>query len=103
MAGPEGLVQKKILRILAERGAYTLKIHGSAHQAKTIDIVACYRGRFIGIEVKRPAKVVKATPRQEYTLEEIREAGGIAFVTAEPEHVSARLDAIDALEDASSI
>lgn len=44
----------------------------------TPDVLACYRGRFIGIELKSKGK--DATKLQKYRLQEIRDAGGLAFV-----------------------
>ena len=41
------------------------------------DIVACIRGRLVGIEVKRAGK--SPTPLQEHRMQEIRDAGGIAI------------------------
>ena len=43
------------------------------------DLLCCYRGKFVGIEVKTP-KNPKPTPIQFYTHEEIRDCDGIAFV-----------------------
>lgn len=42
------------------------------------DLIVCYKGKFIGIEVKVPGK--NATPRQLFVHQQIRKAGGIAFV-----------------------
>lgn len=70
------LVQK-LLKLLRERGAFAEKIHGSSFQPRTIDIIACLDGHFIGIEAKVGNN--KPTPRQEYTLNEIVKAGGYAW------------------------
>lgn len=45
--------------------------------AATLDDLVCLRGRFIGIEYKAPGKV--PTARQNLTMEQIRQAGGIAL------------------------
>lgn len=42
------------------------------------DILGCYKGLFLAIEVKRPSG--KLSVDQAYFLEAIRNAGGIAFV-----------------------
>jgi hypothetical protein len=44
----------------------------------TIDVLACYRGVFFGVECKRPGG--KLTLRQQFVIEETREAGAIVFV-----------------------
>ena len=55
------------------------KIHCSAMQGAGIpDILACYRGRFIAIEVKRPGN--KATALQADTLDKLMAAGGVSVV-----------------------
>ena len=90
----ETLIVSKILEALKDRGAYALKIHGSAMQPKTIDILACYRGLFIGIEVKA-SKNKTPTPRQKYTAREIANAGGLAFVMWDASSVDIVLNQID--------
>lgn len=43
------------------------------------DIIACVSGHFVALELKR-GEGFKATPLQEYTLEQIRKADGKACV-----------------------
>lgn len=60
---------------------WVAKIMGNAIQSGGIpDILACYRGRFIAIELKRPDGKGKLDPRQELQLIRISKAGGIAKV-----------------------
>jgi penicillin-binding protein-related factor A (putative recombinase) len=42
------------------------------------DIIGCYKGRMIAIEVKAPKG--KVSPYQEQFIRQINEAGGLAFV-----------------------
>jgi hypothetical protein len=49
--------------------------------AGTPDIIACYQGKFIGIECK--AGKGKTTALQEHNLQQIRDAGGISLVVYE--------------------
>lgn len=44
----------------------------------TLDCIMCYYGRYIGVETKAPGK--KPTPRQEATMQQMRDAGGITMV-----------------------
>lgn len=46
--------------------------------ASTLDCLICYRGQFIAVETKAPGK--KPTDRQKMIIENIRQAGGAAFV-----------------------
>ena len=45
------------------------------------DIICCYKGRFIGFEVKKDAQQ-KATDLQLYNLQKIWEAGGEGYVVS---------------------
>lgn len=42
------------------------------------DILGCYKGRMLAIELKAPKG--KATPDQERFIQNVRDAGGIAFI-----------------------
>ena len=56
----------------------------------TSDILCCYKGRYVAIE----AKIVpnKPTHAQETFLQEVRDAGGIAFVAYNLDDVDRELD-----------
>ena len=45
------------------------------------DLLCCYCGVFIGIEIKRPGK--KPTPAQVLMMKQIRDSGGIAGVATD--------------------
>lgn len=74
------LVEKMIDRLKAE-GGFWVKIHGGPMQQTGIpDIVGCYKGKFIGIEVKIPGN--KPSALQKVVLKELEEAGancGVAY------------------------
>lgn len=58
---------------------FVWKNHGGQYSAAGIpDVIGSYRGRFIGVEVKRPGK--KATKLQQVVIDKIKETGGISFV-----------------------
>lgn len=78
---PEGKLVAKIKKLAEWRGARSFKIVGSeeSHQEVGIpDLLICYRGVFIGAEVKQPG--AKLRPAQRVVLREIYDAGGIAAV-----------------------
>lgn len=51
----ESKLQKQIQNYLESIGAYKFKVHGEIFMRAGIpDIIACYKGRFIGIEAKEP-------------------------------------------------
>lgn len=75
----EATLQRKIRALLESRGARVYKQHGDIYSPPGIpDLLICYRGRFVAIEVKMPGK--KPTEMQTRVMEEICAAGGIAFV-----------------------
>lgn len=71
--------ENKIKETLHSRGAWRVKFFANAFTPSGIpDILACYRGRFIGIEVKGGSSY-GLTDLQKYNLKKIREAGGIGI------------------------
>lgn len=82
---PETLLRTRIIkRLVKERPGFWAVIHGSAMQMSGLpDIVGCYRGRFVGLEVKVPGE--KPDPIQSHRLESIIRAGGIAGVIESPD------------------
>lgn len=73
---------RQVERILTERSAWWVKVHGDASQSRGVpDLLVCINGRFVALEGKQ----LKTRERdheqlQEYTREKIRAAGGIAEV-----------------------
>ena len=83
---PEAKVKKRIKESLANKGAYFLQPIGTGFGSNGApDIIACYKGFFIGIEAK--AGKGKTTALQEFNLTRIRAMGGLALVINE-ENVS---------------
>ncbi len=79
---------------LDKRGGFWIKIHGSVFQMAGIpDLIGCYRGRFIGFEVKRPG--LGATLIQQYVMGRITAAGGVTAVIHSIEEAVPYLDRID--------
>ena len=79
---PEGRVKAAVKKMLEERGAYFFLPVSNGMGAMGIpDILACLKGRFIGIEAK--AGNNKPTDLQTLNLKRIDEAGGLAMVVNE--------------------
>lgn len=58
---------------------YFFKEHGGLYGTAGVpDIICCYKGQFIALEVKAPDG--KATALQDATIKRIRKAGGVAEV-----------------------
>jgi Holliday junction resolvase len=79
---PEAKVKKKVVETLKSLGAYYFQpVTGGFGRSGVPDLVACYRGRFIGIECKSGNK--KPTALQLKNLNDIIGQGGIALIINE--------------------
>lgn len=80
-ATPEAKVKAKIKKFLKEKGVYNFSPIGSAFGTHGVpDIICCYNGLFIAIEVKAPGKLGTLTANQIAHIEKINSAGGRAIV-----------------------
>jgi hypothetical protein len=86
VARESGIVDS-ICAYMARRGdSYGTKIHGDEFsEVGTPDLIYCVGGRYVAIEVKQPGERPKKI--QSYRLQQIREAGGIAFWATSAEEV----------------
>lgn len=92
----ESQLVSQIKNYLKSKGAYCEKIFGGGFQSAGIpDIIACYRGYFVAIEVKSPTGKGRASDIQKLKIRAIREAGGVAFITDNIEDVEQVLNFID--------
>lgn len=91
----EGTLVKKMKDYIKDRGGYVENIWGGGFQAAGIpDLVGCYRGYFIGIEVK----VGRNTPSeiQKAKIQMINDAGGYGIIVWDSlDDVIALLERID--------
>ncbi len=79
---PEAKVKKKVKATLDKLGAYYFMPFMAGYGTAGVpDIVACYKGRFIGIECK--ANGNRTTALQVKNLNEIGKCGGIPLVVNE--------------------
>ncbi len=79
---PEKKVKDKVAKVLKQLGAYYFfPATGGYGRSGVPDIVGCYNGKFFGIECKAGKNTTTAL--QEFELEKIRKAGGIALVVNE--------------------
>jgi len=98
---PEGKVKDAVTKILRDRGAYYfLPVSGGFGRSGVPDIIACYKGQFIGIE----CKANKNTPTllQFAEMAQIDKALGVTMVVNE-NNVSWVLHTLDAIDDLSLI
>lgn len=96
MTQPEARLQRKIQDELRRRGCFVQKNHGSEHMMAGLpDLVVCYRGLYLGLEIKMPGNELSAI--QTRRSEQIRDAGGLFCVCESVD------DVLDALRQADSV
>lgn len=79
MGRVETKITKDILSYLRGLGMYAFKVHVDEYTVPgTPDILACFGGEFLAVEVKQPGEV--PSPRQLYEMRKITESGGVALV-----------------------
>ncbi len=77
----EGDLQRQIIRWLKSHHIWYLKVIGSGVQMGGVpDILVCYKGRFVAMELKRPDGKGVLADRQEAHLNRIKKNGGIGVV-----------------------
>ena len=79
---PEGKVKKQVKKILDDLGAYHFSPMTAGYGKSGVpDIIACYKGMFIGIECK--AGKNEPTLLQKHNMKLINAQGGLAIVVNE--------------------
>lgn len=90
---PEAKIGRAIRAYLESVGAFTFKVHGSPQMMAGLpDIICCYKGYFIGIEVKQPGQ--KPSQRQEFVMSLIQRSGGVAIVATGVERVQEVIESL---------
>jgi hypothetical protein len=94
MTQPEAKLVQKIKKYLHTKRAFFFKVHGSPFMMAGLpDLVVCYKGRFIGIEVKMPGNT--ASPQQARVGEKISESRGKWLVAYSVEQVEQFFELLD--------
>lgn len=91
----EKVIENKIKAYLKTiKGLYFFKEHGGLYGTAGVpDIICCYKGLFIALEVKGPDG--KLTTLQEATIKRIKDAYGIAEVVRSVEDVKTIIGGIN--------
>ncbi len=91
----EKAIENKIKQYLKTvEDLYFFKEHGGLYGTAGVpDIICCYKGRFIALEVKAPDG--KATALQDATIQRIIGAGGIARIVRSLEEVKSIIGGVD--------
>ena len=87
-------IENRIKTYLRSKGAYCVKYHGNQFsQVGVPDLLVCYKGMFLGIEVKN--ETGRTSPLQDVNIKQIEKAGGISFVARCLTDVKNIIDYID--------
>lgn len=94
---PEGAVKAAIKAYLKtlDNCWFFLPVSNGMGTMGIPDIIVCYRGRFLAIEVKAPGKHGNTTPLQDMQLLGISTALGHAIVASDVMHVKLVIAVID--------
>ena len=90
----EQTIQKKIIKHLESIGAYVIKIV-VAQRSGIPDLICCYRGKFIALEVK--SETGKVSALQTYNIQKIKEQDGHAYVVRSVEEVKDIIKQLEAI------
>lgn len=75
----EQKIQSDIKTWIEKQGGYVVKVV-QATKAGVPDLLVCYKGKFIGIEVKRPCTKNNVSKLQIHNLNLIKAADGLTIV-----------------------
>ena len=90
----EKTIENAIKKHLDKVGAYYIKYHGGAYSKVGVpDLLVCYKGRFLGLEVKN--ETYQPSPLQLHHLKMIKKAGGIAYVVRSVAQLKLILEEVD--------
>lgn len=90
----EKVIQSKIKNYLESKGAYVVKVI-QATKSGVPDLLVCYKGLFIGIEVKKPSTKNNVSKLQQHNLNLIKLADGVSIVAWELDMVVELLGELD--------
>lgn len=95
----ESDIQSAIIKYLRTLpAAYVINHHGGPMATVGVpDLLVCYRGRFIGLEVKMPGKEATAIQLHHYKL--IQAASGVAGTVSSIHEVKYILEYVDSCID----
>lgn len=89
----EKAIETKIKAFLTSKNIYWFKVHGSAFMPPGIpDLVCCWNGRFLGIEIKRTGAKNEQSDAQKVHERNIKKAGGIYLLVESLEEVMNELN-----------
>lgn len=90
----EATFSRKLQKTLRERGWWVVKYHASQYTPKGIpDLICCYKGQFIGLELKRDANT-GLSQWQARVGQEIQDNQGLFYKVC-PENMTSVLEDVE--------
>ena len=86
--------QSKIVKYLEAQGAYVVKVVAASKKGVP-DVLCCYKGKFLAIEVKTPTTRANVSELQDYNLRKVDEAGGWSGVAVDIADILPMLERIN--------
>ncbi|NCB01182.1 MAG: VRR-NUC domain-containing protein [Spirochaetia bacterium] len=75
----ESTLQSKVIKYLEEKGAYVVKVI-AASKSGVPDLLVCYQGKFLALELKAPGRLSETKPLQIYNRNRVVKSGGTAII-----------------------
>lgn len=96
----EKSVENDIKDYLFKKGIYYFKVHGSRFMEPGIaDIIACYKGHFLAIEVKRPGAKNEQSEAQKVHERNVKKSGGSYLLVDSLQEVIDYIAAMEVLNE----
>ena len=95
----ESKFERKVIKLIESRGGIAEHLIGNKGDR---DLVCCYKGRYIALELKSPTSYYKATPIQLAKMVKLNKARAITCATHSIEDIEVILNSIDKVDDAIS-
>jgi hypothetical protein len=87
---PEAILTRSVRSLLNATGIFHWKEYQTLGSFPGVsDIIGCYKGRFIAIELKAPKGIL--SPAQQTFIDRVNTAGGLAFVAKDMDTVIEKL------------
>lgn len=87
-------IREQIVKAIKKRGGRPIKYYGCVFsEAGVPDLLVCYRGQFVFLEIKKPGE--KATRKQLQVIDELYQAGAIGGIVMSVNAAILFLDEVD--------
>lgn len=97
MKKDETKIQDEIIKFLKTNKVLHWRMSGASNMSGFPDLLVCYIGQFVAFEIKTPTG--KPTLQQEKVIDDIKKAGGFAYIVQSVEDVEKYLEKVKEIVD----